>query len=258
MTETKSEKKQKKNKTNREVPLSFNIGYAIGEIPDMISYQGFSFLIFTFYSVVIGLPTSLISLVFIIWSIYNAFNDPLLGAISDRTKTKILGGGRRRPYIIAMVIPLSLIMFFLFTPPLGDDILTAAYMLLVMCIFDTVYTASSLNHTSLYPEMFPTDKAREEVGVNRRIFMVFGLLIAFVLPSVFVNEYVGNSEITILEYQTTGIVFGILIFITTLIHIKFGVKEPPLDEILSKESLSFKDSFKVTIKNRSFLIFIVS
>jgi GPH family glycoside/pentoside/hexuronide:cation symporter len=105
-------------KSTREVPMKLNLGYAVGEISDMIAYQGFSFLIFTFYSVVIGLSVNIVTIVYIIWSIYNAFNDPVLGALSDRTKTTRFGGGRRRPWIIAMLFPLSLCMFFLFTPPM--------------------------------------------------------------------------------------------------------------------------------------------
>jgi GPH family glycoside/pentoside/hexuronide:cation symporter len=248
-------------KSTREVPMKLNLGYAVGEISDMIAYQGFSFLIFTFYSVVIGLSVNIVTIVYIIWSIYNAFNDPVLGALSDRTKTTRFGGGRRRPWIIAMLFPLSLCMFFLFTPPMPSiygDILTAVYMGFIMMLFDTFYTAYSLNHTSLYPEMFLTDKARQETGMARRIIMVVGLIIAFALPGVFIGEYIGDTETTIMQYRTAGIVMGIIIFITILIHIKTGIREPSVEKIKEKQVLSFKDSLKLTFKNKKFIIFVVA
>ncbi len=253
--EIKTEKKLK-----REVPLRTSLGFAVGEISDMIAYQGFSFLIFTFYFSLVKLPTEVISLVFILWSIYNAFNDPILGAFSDRTKTKKFGGGRRRPWIIAMLIPLPAVMFFLFTPPTGNSTLSAIYFLIVICLFDTVYTAYSLNHTSLYPEMFVTDKAREEVGATRRILMVIGLIVAFVLPGLIIKDMTFKHEdpITFQQYQITGIIFGVLILITMLIHIKFGIKEPSLDELEKKETLSFWDSLKITLKNKKFIIFAIA
>lgn len=249
---------KKKEKEPREIPLGLNVGYSIGEITDMVAYQGFTFLIFTFYSVVLGVNVSIVTIVFIIWSIFNAFNDPVLGAWSDRTKTKKLGGGRRRPWIIGSILPLAIVMVLLFTVPRVNDAVTAIYMCFIMCTFDTIYTTFSLNHTSLYPEMFPTDKAREEVGRGRRISMVFGLMIAFLLPGFFISEYVGDTETTIAQYQTAGAVMGLVILITAIIHVKYGIREPSFEQISEKKTLSFKDSIKVTLKNKTFLIFIVT
>ncbi len=251
---------QTEKKLKREVPLKTSLGFAVGEISDMIAYQGFSFLIFTFYFSLVKLPTETISLVFILWSIFNAFNDPILGAFSDRTKTKKFGGGRRRPWIIAMLIPLPAVMFFLFTPPLENSTSSAIYFFITICLFDTFYTAYSLNHTSLYPEMFVTDKAREEVGAARRILMVIGLIIAFVLPGFIISDLTFKHEdpITFTQYKITGIVFGVLILITMLIHLKYGIKEPSFDELKKKETLSFWDSIKLTLKNKKFIVVILA
>ena len=53
--------------------------YGIGQISDITSYQTFSFLVFTFYFAVVGLNVILITLGFIIWSIWNSLNDPFIG-----------------------------------------------------------------------------------------------------------------------------------------------------------------------------------
>ncbi|QEE16191.1 MFS transporter [Promethearchaeum syntrophicum] len=253
--ETPTEKKKK-----REVPLKISIGFAVGEISDMIAYQGFSFLIFTFYFSLVKLPTETITLVFILWSIFNAFNDPILGAMSDRTKTKKFGGGRRRPWIIAMLIPLPAVMFFLFTPPLGNTTLSAIYFFIIICLFDTFYTAYSLNHTSLYPEMFTTDSQRETVGGARRILMVIGLIIAFILPGFVIKDLTFQNEdpVTFTEYKIMGIIFGFLILITLLIHLKFGIKEPSVDELEKKNTLSFWKSLTTTLKNAKFIVLAIA
>ncbi|MHA1510284.1 MAG: MFS transporter [Promethearchaeota archaeon] len=253
--ETPTEKKK-----NSIVPLKTSLGFAVGEIADMIAYQGFSFLIFTFYFSLVKLPTETITLVFILWSIYNALNDPLLGAFSDRTKTKRLGGGRRRPWIVAMLIPLPAVMFFLFTPPLENTTLSAIYFLFIICLFDTFYTAYSLNHTSLYPEMFESDAEREHVGGFRRILMVIGLIIAFILPGFVIKDLTFQNEdpVTFTEYKIMGIIFGVLILITMLIHLKFGIKEPSVDELEKKETLSFWASLTTTLKNTKFIVLAIA
>ncbi|WP_457557469.1 MFS transporter [Candidatus Harpocratesius sp.] len=245
-------KKQSKN----TIPLKLNLGFSIGEIPDMIAYQGFSFLIFTFYSVVIQLDISKITVVFIIWSIINAFNDPILGALSDKTRTTKLTGGRRRPWIVSMILPLPLVMVFLFTPIQTTPIVTAIYMAMIMILFDTFYTTYSLNHTSLYPEMFQTNSAREQVGFTRRTIMIVGLLIAFVLPGVIIDNLVGTDQTTKNQYILCGAVFGILIFIFMLIHIKYGIKEPKLEEMKLRQTFSLKESLKYTLTNKDFLLIV--
>ncbi len=250
-----SEKKEGHG-SDSPVPRRLKNAFALGEIPDMVAYQGFSFLIFTFYYVVLEVDVNLVTIVYMLWSVYNAFNDPVLGALSDKTRTKHLGGGRRRPWMIAMIIPLPLVMVFLFTPPPGDDIVLAAYMLAIMMLFDTFYTAYSLNHTSLYPEMFSGDRAREAVGVARRVFMVIGLIIAFALPSVFIGKFTGNASLTIPQYQMTGAAFGIVIAVTMIIRIKWGVREPFYENCQEAKVPGFFEALKLTLKNKQFLLFV--
>ena len=56
-----------------EVPFGRNLAFGTGEIADQLAYQGFTFMIFTFYYAVVGLDVKYVTIVFIIWSIYNAF-----------------------------------------------------------------------------------------------------------------------------------------------------------------------------------------
>lgn len=245
------------NHPNDEYTPKISIGFAIGEIPDMIAYQGFSFLIFTFYSAVMQVEIWKITIVFIVWSIFNAFNDPILGALSDRTRTKKLGGGRRRPWIISMILPLPLVMIFLFTPPSSNTTFTAIYMGFIMILFDTFYTTYSLNHTSLYPEMFQSNISREKVGFARRSIMIIGLLIAFALPGFIITNLVGTNLITRQEYILCGAIFGGLILIFMLIHIKFGIREPSLEKLQQREIFSLKDSLRHTLKNKDFLLIVL-
>jgi len=148
-------------------------------------------------------------------------------------------------------------MLLLFTPPQGNTTLILIYFVVIVCVFDTVYSSYSLNHTSLYPEMFLTDKAREEVGASRRILMVVALLVAFVMPSLFITDMTVRSPSSTPQYDMTGIAFGIVIFFTMLILLKWGIKEPPIEQIEAKKMFGIKESIKVTLKNRKFLIFVV-
>jgi len=247
-----------------EVPLGRNLAYSAGIVADQVAYQGFTFMIFTFYFAVIKVPVYLITIVFIVWSIYNAFNDPILGSLSDKTKTKKFFGGRRRPWMVTMAIPLSLIMYFLFTPPggevTGNPAWAVAYFLIIICLFDTFYTAFSVSRTALYPEMFRTNRAREEAGAVQRIVMVIALLVAFVLPTLLIEDMTMKEPTSqfskiLWQYQFTGIIFGIIIFVAILINVAWGVKEPQIEKLQQKETMSILKSIKESLTNKKFVIF---
>ena len=70
------------------------LAYGIGQFSDTIAIQMFVFYIFTFYYAVVGLDVNLITLVYILWSIWNSINDPLMGTLSDRMGSR---WGRRGP-----------------------------------------------------------------------------------------------------------------------------------------------------------------
>ena len=87
---------------SRNISLKKKIAFAFGEIGDNTAMQTFTFLIFTFYFAIVGVPVLLIGGGFILWSLWNAINDPLIGYLSDRTKTR---WGRRFPWMVAATIP---------------------------------------------------------------------------------------------------------------------------------------------------------
>jgi len=74
--------------TGELVSKKTTIFYSFAGIADTMSYQMFTFYIFNFYYTVVIGDILLVSLGYILWSVWNAFNDPLLGILSDRTSTR--------------------------------------------------------------------------------------------------------------------------------------------------------------------------
>src|SRR6056300_1806719 len=86
--------------------------YASGAVANGVKTDGFTFFLLFFYSNVIGLSPALASLAIFIALLIDAFTDPVMGAISDRTNHRL---GRRHPYFLLGIIPMCLSYFMLFS-----------------------------------------------------------------------------------------------------------------------------------------------
>jgi len=255
----------KENNKEKDEMYSFKraASFATGQIADQAAYQTFTFLVFTFYFAVVQINITLITIGFIIWAFWNSFNDPMLGYLSDRTHTKF---GRRLPYIMIGIIPLGVIMFLLFTPilPIGaaNQLGNFIYFLIIIILFEFFYTMYSLNTTSLFPETFISKDDRIKANNVRQVFLILGLIVAFVLPGLFISDYTpdpGDSiaiNMALGEYQLFGIIAAIIVIIIGGIFIKFTPREKKQFNEDYKKAPSFFNSIKMCLKSKSFMWYI--
>jgi GPH family glycoside/pentoside/hexuronide:cation symporter len=233
------------------------IFYSCGQISDVTAYQSFILLIFTFYFAVVGIGTWWMVLGYSLWSVWNAFNDPLMGFISDRTHTKI---GRRLPYIIGAFIPLAITVVFLYYPPIsfGDtnQLANFTYFLIIIVIFELFYTIYSLNMTSLFPEVFMTQQERTQANNIRQVFTIVGLIFAFILPGLIIDDYRDPNDLP--QYQLFGIIAAIIIIAFVLPFLFFGPREKSEFQHDYQKAFGFFGNIKYCFKSRSFRWYIIA
>lgn len=229
------------------------LAYGIGQFSDTIAIQLFVFYIFTFYYAVVGLDVNLITLVYILWSIWNSINDPLMGALSDRVNTR---WGRRKPFIIIALVPLCIILVLLWTPVLINDMTKFLYFLITAIVFDLAYTTFDLNYASLFPEMFQDLNERAKANAIKQAFTVIGLIFAFILPTLFIPKLDDPNYLP--NYSIAGIVLAIIVAIGMVILLFFGVKERKEFSEDFRNAPPLLKSLKLSMKNKGFRTFIIS
>lgn len=227
------------------------VAYSFGHFSLVTSYQSYSFLVFTFYFAVVGINVDWMTIGYIIWSLWNAFNDPIMGYVSDRTHTKY---GRRRPYIMVFLLPLALTMFFLFFAPVSygidNQISNFVYFVIIIIIFEFCYTTYDINLSSMFPEVFITEESRIKANNIRQTFTILGLILAYILPSLFISDF--SNPIELPNFHLYGIILVILIIVIGLIFLLFTPRERTEFQEDYMDLPKFFESFKICLKSKSF------
>ena len=224
------------------------LSFGLGSYAQWFIQTAFNVWIFSFYFGAIGLPVTYILLAFLIWTVWNAINDPLVGYISDRVRTRI---GRRKPFIILGTIPILIIVIIVWLPPTDNHFITFVYLLIMLMLYDTFYTMVTL-FDSLFPELYVTVEERAEVNTIKQILATVGMLIGFLLPGFFIGDLTNPTG-----YLINGIVTSIIVGITLFIAIKWGVKEREEFKLDHKQEFGFFKGLKYTFKNRGFVLYTI-
>lgn len=248
--------------SDERLPFKKKFLFALSAIPDQMVYQFFNLFVFTYYFAVVNLGTVPVMIGFIVWSIWNSINDPILGGLSERTKHK--GKlGKRKFYLIITIIPLALMMIFLFTVPFAasEKTLQYVYFLFIIMLFEFFYTLWDVNVNALFPEMFPTESHRSQTNVFVKALTVLGIILAS-LPSLLFSPLVPDetttpAELNIIKmnYIIGGTMVAVITIVTAIPFLLKGIKEKEENQEIFEKRPTFYQSLKITIKNRTFLKF---
>jgi len=220
-----------------------HISYSMGNFANTIAYQVFGNRIQFYYVDIMGLNPAVAGVIWTIYGLWNAINDPLMGQISDRTRSRM---GRRVPYVFFGAIPLGLSFFFLWTPPGRNPWVLAVYFLAMLFIFDTLYSLTIIAYNALFPEVAPTMQDRIDLSAVREILATFALLLSYILAPILADN---------VGYVWMGVIMGALIAAGYLISM-IGVKENL--ENIKDDSVGLFASLKFVLSSLPFRWFLVA
>ncbi len=222
------------------------LGYGLGDTASHFVWDMVGFWILIFYTDTFGISAAAAGTIMLIARFWDMASDPLMGVISDRTRTR---WGKFRPYILWIALPYGVLAVLAFsTPDLGQTgkvIYAAVTYLLLM----TAYTAINLPYSSLGAVMTSDSYERTSLNTYRFICAFIGQLIVSGLALTLANRF-GQGD-TARGYQLTVVLFAVISFVLFLVTFRTTREriQPP-----KAQQDSLKQDFRILLRNRPWLI----
>lgn len=234
---------------HRPLPLLKKMIYGSGDW----GRASFNTLRQIFYAIfltdVVGIDPRLASIAALISTIWDAVNDPLVGTISDKIRSK---WGRRRPFLILFAIPfIGAFLVLWWAPPWKSQIALTVTVTLAYMLADTIQTLITVPYLALTPELAESYDERTSLTSLRMFFNLVASLVTAVAAPMIVDSAIKSGAGLQQGYLLVAAIFGCLAAIPYII-IFFTIKERPLTQEEKIDQLSLKDTIRVLIDNAPF------
>lgn len=238
---------QEELKSKREKSFWRRCAYGFADI-----YGGGAFVIIsTFYTAFLtkamGMHVAMAGTIPLIGKVWDAITDPIMGNISDRTKSKF---GANRFYILVGSI-ISAITFLLMWISFPSSSIIGKYIfyMFMYILFSTGFTIVMVPYNALLPDMVEDYTTRSKFSGVRMIFSTFGSILAGLVPTLLIKDPTNSFS-----YFKVALIFSVIFFIVILLTF-FGTWEKQKNPIKITFAQSFTQSFTV-YKNHSFRLFL--
>ncbi len=241
--------------TTTPLRLSEKLAYGAGDLGPAVTANIQIFFTLLFLTNVAGLDAGLAGVILLITKVWDAINDPLIGVLSDRTKSR---WGRRLPWIVLGALPFG-IFFFLgwlvpnFSPdPQTNQWALFAYYVVIALIFNTFYTVVNLPYTALTPELTQDYNERTNLNSFRFAFSIGGSIASLIAAGVIFSQVRDPIQ----QYVLLGAI-GAIGSVIPLWICAWGIKGRAMQSnnarIPETKPLPLKDQIPIVLSNQPFL-----
>ena len=226
------------------------ICYGLGDLASQFVWTFVGSYLTIFYTDIVGFTPIVVSGIMLIARIWDAVNDPMMGAIAENTRSKF---GRFRPYI-AFGCPFLAIFAVMTFINMGNGIGGVVFSAVVYIIAGMLYTLVNIPYSSLAAVMTEDSKQRNLIGVSRSVGMNIGMIIVNSCSAGLALYFSGNgAEVaTGHGYMMTAVVYSI-IAIPLFLIVFFTSKEVIMPE-QEVGKLNLKETLGGMVKNKYLMV----
>ncbi len=249
------------NPENPKLDLKTKLAYGAGDFGPAITGNISIFFLLIFFTNVAGIPAGLAGSVLMIGKVWDAINDPIIGVLSDRTKSR--RWGRRLPWMFYGAIPFGIIFFLQWIVPRFSADQSSNiwplfwYYVVIGLLSQVIYTVVSLPYTAMTPELTQDYDERTTLNSFRFAFSISGSILSLILAQI-IFSIIGDRE---QQYLVLAAVCAV-IAVSALYLCIFGVRDRVLafeakrNQTEQPASIPFFEQLKIVFSNRPFLFVI--
>lgn len=199
------------NNSTEKLNFTTKLAFGAGDFAPAITANILIFFLLFFFTNVAGIPAGLAGIILAIGKIADAINDPIIGVLSDRTRT---AWGRRLPWMLSGAIPFGIIYFCQWlVPNFNNQIYLFWYYVIIAILFNTFYTIVNLPYTALTPELTQDYNERTSLNSFRMTFSIGGAVFSLILAQLVFQQYPDNPK---QQFLMLGLICGVISIIAIL------------------------------------------
>lgn len=233
-----------------KLTIKEKISYGFGAVGKDMVYSIVSGYLLYYYNTVLGISATFIGVLFMAARIFDAFNDPFMGIVVEKTNTKM---GKFRPWLLIGTISNAVILALMYAVPKGvEGTGLLVYVSVAYILWGVTYTLMDIPFWSMIPAITQTGKDRENLSVIGRSCASVGFAVPTVLTMVIVPVLGGGSE------RRGFAVFAIIIAAFFLIAESVTVLNVKEKTRVKQETVSVLDMIRALFKNDQALIVVTA
>ena len=222
------------------------LGYGLGDTASHFVWDMVGFWLLFFYTDVYKIPAAAAGTIMLIARFWDMGVDPVIGVISDRTRTR---WGKFRPYILFGAVPYAVLAILTFTTPNFGETGKIIYACATYALLMTAYAAVNLPYSSLAAVMTPDTNERAGLNTYRFICGFSGQLVVTGLALWLAKRFGGGDKAQ--GFQYTLVLFAFLSLVFFFITFKTSRERVQPSTVLPS---SLKEDFKNLFKNRPWIV----
>ncbi len=245
----------------RRLKTGVTLAYGFGSVAYGAKDAAFGTFLLIYYNQVLGLNSFKVGLVIMAALVLDAFIDPMVGILSDRTRSR---WGRRHPWLYASAAPIAIGWLLLWNPPAGSETFRLGWLFVTAVITRSAVSCFEVPSQALTPELTTDYDERTRITAYRYLFgwagglsivlLAYGVLL---LPS---DDYpVGLLNLT--GYHRLALAAALLMVVGVLVS-AIGthgeIQRLPKVEVESQSFGAVLRELWGTLHNRGFVILILA
>lgn len=232
----------------RQIKTSTCALYGTAGLADTFLTFGITTLVMPIYNIGMGIDAKLIGWALVFPRILDAITDPLMGNISDNTRSRF---GRRRQYVFLGIILCTLLFPLIWMPPAASENVMVGYLVGIMCLFSICYTIFNVPYTALGYEITPDYDERTRLFAWRFYFATAaGVTVQWLYKLCLMA---GETEVEGVRVVSWVIAGAVLVF--GLIPAIFAREQAVVEK---QEKVNLFKAIRCVFRNRPFILLIIS